>query len=357
MRTPRAGGISLPIFDSHTRMSTDDNDPINDPDNPSGPEPGNGLPSDPQRGPDAGSAGYGHEPAREPRVDERPYAGGYDYDAYREPQQPLELDQIEEEEPEKRGHRGGEMGFFDHLEELRSRIIKSLAALVVTSAVCGVFLKFIMQQIILGPANRLGIKLQNIETMGQITLSIQVALISGLILSIPLILWQFWGFIKPGLYESERKNVGWIAGGTILCFIIGLCFAYFVMIPTSLGFAASFVYEGIENRFSVASYFSFVLGFTLACGVVFEMPMLSYALARFGVVTPQFLRRYWRHAVVVILVAAAIITPTPDPFNQLLLAVPLYGLYEISILVAKLAYRKREEAEVEAIEEGVLDQE
>ncbi|MEP7218698.1 MAG: twin-arginine translocase subunit TatC [Bacteroidota bacterium] len=328
-------------------MSTDENDPINDPDNPSRPEP--------PRGPEAGGPGHGHEPVREHSVDEHPYQSGYS--TFREPEPPLEIDTIEEEEPEKRGHRGGEMGFFDHLEELRGRIIKSLVALVLTSTICGIFLNFIMEKIVLGPANKLGIELQNIQAMGQITLSIQVALISGLILSIPLILIQFWGFIKPGLYESERKNVGLIATGTILCFMVGICFAYFVMIPTSLGFAVGFKYHGIENRISIESYFSFVLGFILACGVVFEMPMLSYALARFGVVTPQFLRRYWRHAVVVILVAAAIITPTPDPFNQLLLAVPLYGLYEISILVAKFAYRKRAEAEVEAIEEGVLDEE
>ncbi|MEO5929447.1 MAG: twin-arginine translocase subunit TatC [Candidatus Kapaibacterium sp.] len=335
-------------------MSTDENDPINDPDNPSRPEPGNGLPPDPQRGPEAG---HGHEPVREHSVDERPYQS--DYSTFREPEPPLELDTIEEEEPEKRGHRGGEMGFFDHLEELRGRIIKSLVALAITAAICGYFVKFIIETIIMGPATRVNPPLQLISTepMAQFTLAIQVALVSGLILAIPALLWQFWGFIKPGLYESERKNVGWIAGGTIICFLVGICFAYFVMIPASLSFTAGFVFKGIENRFTISAYYSFVLGFILACGVVFEMPMLSYALARFGVVTPQFLRRYWRHAVVVIVVAAAIITPTPDPFNQMLLAIPLYALYEISILVAKLAYRKRAEAEVEAIEEGVLDRE
>lgn len=257
----------------------------------------------------------------------------------------FDIEPIEEEFEESSGE--GEMGFFDHLEELRWRIIKSLIALAGTSLVCAVFLDFLMNKVLLGPALRAGVKLQNIEMMGQITLAIQVCLFSGLILAVPFILWQFWGFIKPGLYENERKNVGVIASGTILCFLVGVSFAYFVMIPTSIGFTANISFGPIENRFSVSSYFSFVLGFILACGVVFEMPMLSYALSRFGVITPQFLRKYWRHALVIILIAAAVITPTPDPFNQLLLAAPLYGLYELSIIVSRFASKKRAEAEDE----------
>ncbi len=243
---------------------------------------------------------------------------------------------------------GREMGFFDHLEELRSRIIKALIALILCAIACGVFLKTIMEDIILGPWRDLGLKksLQNLEMMGQLTLSIQVALISGLILAIPFVLWQFWGFIKPGLYERERKMAGWVTVATIACFLGGVAFAYFVLIPTSLGFTATFTYEGISNEFTISNYFSFVLGLILACGVVFEMPMLSYALARFGVITPTFLRKYRRHAIVVILIISAIVTPTPDPFNQLLLAAPLYGLFELSILVAAVATRQRAAAEV-----------
>jgi sec-independent protein translocase protein TatC len=262
------------------------------------------------------------------------------------PPSDFDVEQIEEEFGDE-GSGEGEMGFFDHLEELRWRIIKSIIALGITSIICGVFLNFLMNSVLLGPALRANVKLQNIEMMGQITLAIQVCLFSGLILAVPFILWQFWGFIKPGLYENERKNVGAIASGTILCFLVGVAFAYFVMIPTSIGFTANVSFGPIENRFSVSSYFSFVLGFILACGVVFEMPMLSYALSRFGVITPQFLRKYWRHALVVILIAAAIITPTPDPFNQLLLAAPLYGLYELSIIVSRFASKKRAEAAID----------
>ena len=168
--------------------------------------------------------------------------------------------------------------------------------------------------------------------------------VSGLILAIPFITWQFWGFVKPGLYARERRYVSIIALATIFCFMSGVAFAYFVMIPTSLGFVGDFELAGVQNTINVGSYLSFVLGFILACGGVFEMPMLSYALSRFGIATPEFLRRYRRHAGVVILIVAAIITPTPDPVNQLLLALPLYGLYEISILVSAAAQRQRDEA-------------
>jgi sec-independent protein translocase protein TatC len=270
---------------------------------------------------------------------------------------PSEIDPIidEEEFEEYDEESGQEMGFFDHLEELRSRIIKSLIALVITSIVCAIYLNFLVEKVLLGPGNRLHppLRLQNTEMMGQVTLSIQVAIFSGLIVAIPFILWQFWGFIKPGLYERERRMAGGVAVATIFSFLIGVAFAYFVMIPASLGFTSGYTFQGVENRFTLSNYFSFVLGFILACGVVFEMPMLSYALSRFGVVSPAFLRKYRRHAMVVILIVAAVITPTPDPFNQLLLAVPLYALYEISIFVAKLGMRQRSEAmeEMEEISE------
>ncbi len=242
-----------------------------------------------------------------------------------------------------------EMGFFDHLEELRWRIIKALIGLAVAATACGIFLDRIMEDVILGPWHHLsaGKELQNLEMMGQITLAIQVALVSGLILGMPFIIWQFWGFIKPGLYEKERKMASWVAIATMLCFLAGVSFAYFMLIPTSLGFTLSFGFKGIANQFTISNYFSFVLGLSLACGLVFEMPMLSYALTRFGILSPAFLRKYRRHSIVVILIVAAIVTPTPDPFNQLLLAVPLYGLYELSIYVSAVTRRKRDAADTD----------
>lgn len=257
---------------------------------------------------------------------------------------PSEIDPIiDEEEFEYIEEEEEGMGFFDHLEELRSRLIKSLLALAATSAICAYFYREIAEKILLAPASKVNLPLINTEPMGQLTITIQVVIISGLILAIPFIIWQFWGFVKPGLYEKERRYVSLIAIATIFCFLSGVAFAYFVMIPASLGFIRNFEIEPVSNQIAISNFFSFILGFILACGVVFEMPMLSYALSRFGIVTPGFLRKYRRHAIVIILIVAAIITPTPDPFNQLLLAVPLYGLYEISIIVAATAFRQRAE--------------
>jgi sec-independent protein translocase protein TatC len=324
----------MPTFD-------DDQDP-NQGDEPSGHNGPGGRPPEgepvPRRNDDDLSRSQGYDTAD--------YA---DRDYRFEPEgRPSEIDPIideeefeqYEEEPER------EMGFFDHLEELRWRIIKSLIALAATATLCAVYLNVLVEKVLLGPANRLSppLVLMNTEMMGQITLSIQVALFSGLILAIPFILWQFWGFIKPGLYERERKMAGLIAVATIFSFLVGISFAYFVMIPTSLNFTYGYTFKGVDNKFTLSNYFSFILGFILACGVVFEMPMLSYALSRFGIVSPAFLRKYRRHAIVVILIIAAIITPTPDPFNQMILAVPLYALYEISIFVAAFGNRQRAEA-------------
>lgn len=242
------------------------------------------------------------------------------------------------------GEAVAEMGFFDHLEELRWRIIKALGTLVVCGIACAFFYKEIWA-LLLGPPNALGIDLQNLQPFGQMTLTIQICLLSGLIVAIPFIIWQFWAFIKPGLYQREQKYVGWIAVATIFCFLGGVAFAYFVLIPTSLDFAHDFqVNESVKNEFTIEAYFSFALGFILACGTVFEMPVLSWALSRLGIITPAFLRTYRRHAVIILLIVSAIITPTPDPINQLMMAAPLYLLYEISIFVARAASKQRQNA-------------
>ncbi len=265
-----------------------------------------------------------------------PDADRYDPDVY----------EAEETEHTGRG-RLGEMGFFEHLEELRWRLIKALIALVVCSTVCGIFYNWIIEEVLLRPSKEAGIKdMINTAPMGQLMLIFQATLYSGLILSIPFIIWQLWAFVKPGLYPRERRYTGALAIATIGCFLIGLCFAYFVLLPVSLEFMYNIQFGNIRNMFSIAEYLSMVLGMLLACGVVFEMPVLSYGLARFGVLTAKVMKHYRRHAAVLILIVAAIITPTPDPFNQLLLAIPLYLLYEISIYVAVLAGRQRAEAQL-----------
>lgn len=351
-------------------MAESENDSEGRPDDGATPEPAPGAggaadeptPDEPMPGmPDAGLPASEPESAfdalpdptpEEPRgYDDWPYTDRRQGIGEPESHRPLEpagaTAVAEEEEPR------GDMGFFDHLEELRSRIIKSIIGLVVCAVIAAIYSDFIIEEILLSPARNAGVGLQNFNPMGQLTLTLQVLLVSGFIISIPWIIWQFWQFVKPGLYPKERRYSSWIAVATILCFLVGVAFAYYVMVPTSLDFAAEFVYEGIENKWAISEYFSFILGFILACGVVFEMPMLAFALGRFGILTPAFMRHYRRHAGVVILIVSAIITPTPDPFNQLILAVPLYGLFELSILVSAIAVRKRDEAYAEFNEEDV----
>lgn len=279
-----------------------------------------------------------------------PQAG--DRSAWRGPEITEPPSPAEDGSPERRGR--GEMGFFDHLEELRGRIIRAVIGFGIASALAGWFYRDIIELILLKPAHDAKMSLINTVPMGQMLLAIQIALLSGLIISIPWIIWQFWQFIKPGLYQKEQRYVGLVAFSTIGCFLSGVAFSYFVMIPTSLGFISGFTFEGIDNKIAVTEYFSFVLGFIIALGIVFEMPVIAWALTRLGIVTPKFFRTYRRHAIVVILIAAAIITPTPDPFNQLLLAIPLYALFEVSILVSQAAERQRRrmmEAEGLAVDE------
>jgi len=236
----------------------------------------------------------------------------------------------------------GEMGFFDHLDELRKRIVYALLGLIVGSIICGVFINQLMEIVLLGPAQAVKLDLQNLKPFGIPFLYFKVVLFSGIIVSFPFILYQIWRFLAPGLYENEKKWARKITFYTSLCFLTGVAFAYFVMIPSMLGFAATFGTEKIQNIIDVNEYFSFITMIMLAAGILFEMPMVAFILARFGLVSPKTMRKYWRHAIISILILAAVLTPTPDPISQLIFAGPLFILYELSIIIAKLAYKERE---------------
>jgi sec-independent protein translocase protein TatC len=147
-------------------------------------------------------------------------------------------------------------------------------------------------------------------------------------------------FIAPALKSNERKYVTAVVTFSSLCFIAGIVFAYFVMLPMTLAFAGQFGSEQIENNFAIDEYFSIIISVMLAAGLVFELPMLSFFLSKLGLLTPAFMRKYRKHAIILILVAAAILTPGTDPVAQVLLAVPLVLLYEISIFVSKIFQRK-----------------
>ncbi len=235
-----------------------------------------------------------------------------------------------------------EMTFIEHLEELRWRIIKSAIGVLIAGILVGIFINFIVENILLLPATRTipPLKLQNIKPFGQFTLYMEIILIGGVILSIPNLIYQLWKFIEPGLKLNERKYVKSIVVFSSVCFLAGIVFAYFVILPTALEFLSSFGTSIINNNIAVDEYFSFIISTMLAAGVVFELPMVSFFLSKLGILKPEFMRKYRKHAVVLILIIAALLTPSPDITSQLLLGIPLVILYEISILICKYSQKK-----------------
>lgn len=239
-----------------------------------------------------------------------------------------------------------EMSFLDHLEELRWRIIWSLLGIVIGAAVVWGFKDYIMDDFLLAPAIKYGLKLQNLRPFGQVFLYMQVAIVGGIILSIPNLLYQLWLFIAPGLFQHERKYIKWIVIFSSLCFLAGVAFSYYAMLPAAFRFFASFGTQKIDNIIAIDEYFNFLVSVMLGAGLVFELPMVSFFLSKLGLLTPAFMRHYRKHAIVVIFIAAAFLTPGTDPISQVLLAVPLVLLYEISILICKLSQKKKKEPEV-----------
>jgi len=235
---------------------------------------------------------------------------------------------------------GEEIGFLGHLEELRKRIIIAFVGIIVGCIITGIFIEQLMDWILLAPASKANLSLQNLHPFGIPFLYFKVIFISGFIVAFPFVLWQVWLFIAPGLYENERKWASKITLFTTFSFFIGVLFAYFLMIPSMLGFAATFGTDKIRTDIDINAYFGFVTLMLLASGVIFEMPMVSYVLAKAGIITSKTLRKYWRHSVVGIIIIAAVLTPTPDPINQMFFALPLFVLYEISIWIVKIVEKK-----------------
>lgn len=262
----------------------------------------------------------------------------------------------------------GEMTFLEHLEELRWHIIRSLVAIIVLAIIAFVYKRIVFDVIILGPSNshfitnrlfcQLGhlinvpklclntkpIVLQSIEMAGQFTTHIKISIITGLIVASPYVFYEFWRFVRPALYHKERM----IARGAVLAisllFFTGVLFGYFIICPLTINFLINYrVSDLAQNNIKLMSYVSTVTGIGMASGVVFELPVVVFFLTKIGVLTPGFLKTYRRHAIIVILIIAGIITPSPDVFSQLLVAFPLLILYEISIIISKRIYKKETE--------------
>lgn len=233
-----------------------------------------------------------------------------------------------------------EMTFLEHLEELRWRIIYSIIGVVVGAVLCWIFIDFLVDIILLKPARDSGAVLQNLKPFGQLFLYMQIAIIGGIIVSIPNIFYQLWKFISPALRKHERKYILSIVVYSSFCFLLGIAFAYFVMLPLTMKFAAQFGSKEISNQFAIDEYMSIIISVMLAAGLIFELPMVSFFLSKLGILTPEFMRKFRKHSIVVIMIAAAILTPGTDPVSQIILAVPLVLLYEVSIFISKLSVKK-----------------
>ena len=234
------------------------------------------------------------------------------------------------------------MPFLDHLEELRWRLVKSLGSVLVGAVITFYFIDSLIDFLI-QPTQNLAtpMDLQVLKVQGMFMIKWGIALIGGFVLAIPVLTYQIWKFIAPGLYMNERRYVAPLIIFTFLSFLIGLTFAYTVIIPFSLEFFTSVGMEGIQNNFSINYYFNFITWIMIGSGLIFELPVLVFILSVFGLLTPAFMGHYRRHAIVVVLILSAFITP-PDPVSLVLMSIPLMLLYELSIGVSWLVNRNKQ---------------
>ncbi|RME45858.1 MAG: twin-arginine translocase subunit TatC [Caldilineae bacterium] len=232
----------------------------------------------------------------------------------------------------------GQMTLLEHLEELRRRLIIVSVAVLITTLASFAF----AQQLVDLLARPIGgiQMLESIDVTENITVFMKVSLMGGFILAMPVILFQLIAFIVPGLTKSERRSLFIIMPAATLLFLSGVAFAYFVMLPRAVPFLLQFL--GIPTAPRPQSYFSFVTRLIFWIGASFELPLVMAFLSRLGVVTPQFLSKNFRYAIVIIAIMAALITPTPDPLNMSLVMAPLLLLYGIGLVLAKIMYRPRE---------------
>ncbi|MBN2275000.1 MAG: twin-arginine translocase subunit TatC [Bacteroidales bacterium] len=257
------------------------------------------------------------------------------------------------------------MTFLEHLEELRWHLIRSAVAIVVIAVLAFMYKHIVFDLIILGPSRadfltnrllcRLGVALdipklclntrpmvlQSIEMAGQFTTHIKISVIAGLVIASPYVFYEFWKFVRPALYSKERRAARGAVLAVSFLFFTGVLFGYYVICPLTVNFLFNYrVSDMAQNNIKLMSYVSTITGIGMAAGVVFELPAVVYFLTRIGLVTPDFLKKFRKHAIVAILLLAAIITPSPDVFSQLLVAFPLFFLYEISILISRRTYQK-----------------
>jgi len=265
---------------------------------------------------------------------------------------------------------GKEMPFIEHLEELRWHIIRSAIAILLLMVVAFLAKGLVFDTLIFAPTHadfityrilckisewlhthllcidEVGFDFINIELAAQFLIHLKVSLILGFVVAFPYVAWEIWRFIKPGLYEMEVRYTHGVVFFTTLLFFTGICFGYYVLTPFSLNFFGNYtVSDDVVNSFTFTNYIGFLTMFVLAAGIIFELPIAVYFLSKLGLLTPEFMRTYRKHAVIAILLISAIITPA-DIGTQILVGVPVYFLYEISIFIsASVVRRQRQELE------------
>lgn len=266
-----------------------------------------------------------------------------------------------------------EMSFIDHLEELRWHLIRAVIAILVCAIVVYIYSDFVVDTILFGPTrgdfissqwlckigHKVGlgdaicfppVKAEFLETTltGQFIASFTVAFIGGFIVAFPYIFWEFWRFVRPALSDKERKNTRGVIFWVSILFFAGVAFGYFILTPFMVNFYFNFkLSTQIKIMPTFSDYLENLIYTTVGIGVLFQMPLLVMVLAKIGFVTGKFLRKYRKHAFVIIIIAAAIITPSTDPFSLTIVTIPLYLLFEASIIVASRVNRKQDQKDKE----------
>jgi sec-independent protein translocase protein TatC len=276
----------------------------------------------------------------------------------------MPLDQVDADElyPDDKN-----MGFFDHLDELRARLVKIAYILIVATIICFVFVEDIFNLIVMSPfepgfwgyeyfckAVRFftqsdalcwtppKLSMQSQQIQGQFVSAFKISFVVGTIASFPLVVWQLWSFVKPALNIKEVKRVQKSLFVVSVLFFTGVFFAYFLLVPVATNVLLTYsLNENIQNIITISSVTGFVSFMSLATGLVFELPVLIYILASIGLVTSDLLKKYWRYAAVIIFIIAGIATPSPDMFSQLLLGLPLMSLYVVGIQIAKRVEKRK----------------
>ena len=265
----------------------------------------------------------------------------------------------------KKSDNTGEMSFLEHLEELRWHIVRSAVAILGVAVVAFIYRYALFDYVLLAPKNpdfftnrflcglaekynapdlcinSVTLNLQNIKLAGQFSASIMVALYTGVVVAFPYIIWELWRFISPALYENERKHARGSVAAISSMFFTGALFGYFIIVPLMINFLGGWqVSTEIVNEVTLEDYLDRITFIPLATGIIFELPILMIFLTKVGIITPAFMIQYRRHAIVVLMIVASIITP-PDVFSMILVVLPLLLLYEVSIILAKRTMKNR----------------